>query len=57
MQEKGNSPSQPYQNSKGIHEVEAQKGESSMVKEVEAVITLRSGKEVDMPTCKLEHKV
>ncbi|RVW19185.1 hypothetical protein CK203_093884 [Vitis vinifera] len=56
VQEKGNFPSQPYQNSKGIHEVEAQKGESSMVKEVKTVITL-SGKEVDMPTCKLEHKV
>ena len=57
VQEKENSPSQPYQNSKGIHEVEAQEGESSMVKEVETVITLRSGKEVDLPTCKLEHKV
>ena len=57
VQEKGNSPSQPCQNSKGIHEVEAQKGESSMVKEVEAVITLRSGKEVNMPTSKLKHEV
>ncbi|RVX06214.1 hypothetical protein CK203_027496 [Vitis vinifera] len=57
VQEKGNFPSQPYQNSKGIHEVEAQKGESSMVKEVKMVITLRSGKEVDLPTSKLEHKV
>ena len=56
MQEKENSPSQPYKNSKGIHEVEAQEGESSMVKEVKTVITL-SGKEVDLPTCKLEHKV
>ena len=28
-----------------------------MVKEVKAVITLRSGKEVDLPTSKLEHKV
>ena len=54
MQEKGNFPSQPYQ--KGIHEVEAQKGESSMVKEVKTIITL-SGKEVDLPTSKLEHKV
>ena len=34
VQEKENSPSQPHQNSKGIHEVETQKGESSMVKEV-----------------------
>ena len=57
MQEKENSPSQPYQNSMSIHEVEAQEGESSMVKEVKTVITLRSGKEVDLPTCKLEHKV
>ncbi|RVW76490.1 hypothetical protein CK203_053371 [Vitis vinifera] len=57
VQEKENSPSQPYQNSMSIHEVEAQEGESSMVKEVEEVITLRSGKEVDLPTCKLEHKV
>ncbi|RVX02263.1 hypothetical protein CK203_028284 [Vitis vinifera] len=32
------------------------RGESSMVKEIEEVITLRSGKEVDLPTCKLEHK-
>ena len=46
-----------YQNSKGIHEVEAQNGESSMVKEVKTVITLKSGKEVDLPTSKLEHKV
>ncbi|RVW13080.1 hypothetical protein CK203_108959 [Vitis vinifera] len=57
VQEKGSFPSQPYQNSKGIHEVEARKGESSMVKEVKTVITLRSGKEVDLPTSKLEHKV
>ncbi|RVW22073.1 hypothetical protein CK203_110933 [Vitis vinifera] len=56
MQEKENSPSQPYQNSKGIHVVEAQEEESSMEKEVKTVITL-SGKEVDLPTCKLEHKV
>ncbi|RVW22524.1 hypothetical protein CK203_108929 [Vitis vinifera] len=57
VQEKRNFPSQPYQNSKGVHEMEAQKGESSMVKEVKAIITLRSGKEVDLPTSKLEHKV
>ena len=56
VQEKGNFPSQPYQNSKGIHQVETKKGELSMVKEVKMVITL-SGKEVDLPTCKLEHKV
>ncbi|RVW59595.1 hypothetical protein CK203_107445 [Vitis vinifera] len=43
VQEKGNLPSQPYQNSKGIHEVEAKKEESSMVKEVKTVITLSRG--------------
>ncbi|RVW36255.1 hypothetical protein CK203_107276 [Vitis vinifera] len=42
--------------SKGIHEVEAQEGESSQVREVKAVITLRSGKEVDLPTSKPEHE-
>ncbi|RVW73339.1 hypothetical protein CK203_057751 [Vitis vinifera] len=39
MQEKENSHSQPYQNSMSIHEVEAQEGESSMVKEVKTIIT------------------
>ncbi|RVW20042.1 hypothetical protein CK203_114955 [Vitis vinifera] len=57
VQEKENSPSQSYQNSMSIHEMEAQEGESSMVKEIEEVITLRSGKEVDLPTYKLDHKV
>ena len=56
VQEKGKFPSQPHQNPKGIHEVEAQEGESSQVREVKAVITLRSGKEVDMPTSKPEHE-
>ncbi|RVW68909.1 hypothetical protein CK203_064292 [Vitis vinifera] len=42
--------------SKGIHEVEAQEGESSQVREVRAVITLRSGKEVDLPTSKPERE-
>ncbi|RVW52150.1 hypothetical protein CK203_077791 [Vitis vinifera] len=41
--------------SKGIHEVEAQEGESSKMREVKAVITLRSGKEVDQPTSKPKH--
>nr|CAN81721.1 hypothetical protein VITISV_001181 [Vitis vinifera] len=40
MQEKENSSSQPHQNQKGIHEMEAKEGD----------------KEVDLPTCKLEHK-
>ena len=55
VQEKGKVPSQPHQNPKGIHEVEAQEGEYSKVREVKAVITLRSGKEVDQPTSKPKH--
>ena len=57
MQEKENSPSQPYQNSMSIHEMQAKEGETSQKREVKEVITLRSGKKVDLPTCKLEHKV
>ncbi|KAL6329579.1 hypothetical protein AAG906_022283 [Vitis piasezkii] len=56
VQEKGRFPSQPHQNPKAIHEVEAQEGESSQMKEVKAVITLRSGKEVDLPTTKPENE-
>ena len=55
MQEKEKFPFQPHQNPKGIHEVEAQEGESSKVREVKVVITLRSGKEVDQPTSKPKH--
>ena len=40
-----------------IHEMETKEGEPSQKREVKEVITLRSGKEVDLPTCKLEHKV
>ena len=57
VQEKGNFTSQPHQNEKGIHKIEAKEGESSQKKEVKEVITLRSGKKVDLPTCKLKHKV
>ncbi|RVW60972.1 hypothetical protein CK203_051345 [Vitis vinifera] len=39
--EKGKFPSQPSQNPKGVHEVETQDGESSNLREVKAVITLR----------------
>ncbi|KAL6340792.1 hypothetical protein AAG906_030916 [Vitis piasezkii] len=45
-----------YNASYAIHEVEAQEGESSQMREVKAVITLRSGKEVDLPTTKPEHE-
>ena len=52
MQEKGRFPSQPHQNPKGTHEVETHKGESSQVRDVKALITLRSGKKVEPPTPK-----
>ncbi|RVW81614.1 hypothetical protein CK203_049468 [Vitis vinifera] len=45
-------PSQPHQNPKGIHEVETHEGESSQVRDVKALITLRSGKKVELPTPK-----
>ena len=49
VNEKGKFPSQPSQNPKGVHEVETQEGDSSKLREVKAVITLRSGKEVINP--------
>ena len=52
LQEKGRFPSQPHQNPKGIHEVETHEGESSQVRDVKALITLRSGKKVELPTPK-----
>ncbi|RVW18308.1 Uncharacterized protein K02A2.6 [Vitis vinifera] len=35
-----------------VHEVESQEGESSQVKDVKALITLRSGKKIEQPTPK-----
>ncbi|RVW70820.1 hypothetical protein CK203_061966, partial [Vitis vinifera] len=52
LQEKGRFPSQPNQNPKGVHEVESHEGESSQVKDVKALITLRSGKKIEHPTPK-----
>ncbi|WJZ92671.1 hypothetical protein VitviT2T_011655 [Vitis vinifera] len=52
VQKKGRFPSQPHQNPKGIHEVETHEGESSQVRDVKALITLRSGKKVELPTPK-----
>ena len=50
VQENGRFPSQPHQNPKGVHEVEIQEGESSQMKDVKALITLRSGKKIEKPT-------
>ncbi|KAL6310560.1 hypothetical protein AAG906_015298 [Vitis piasezkii] len=52
VQEKERFPSQPHQNPKGIHEVKTHEGESSQVRDVKALITLRSGKKVELPTPK-----
>ncbi|RVW70695.1 Pro-Pol polyprotein [Vitis vinifera] len=52
LQEKGRFPSQPHQNPKCVHEVESHEGESSQVKDVKALITLRSGKKIEQPTPK-----
>ena len=51
VQERGRFPSQTLQNPKGIHEVGS--SNNSGMDEVKAVITLRSGKEVDQPMPKL----
>ena len=45
VQERGRFPSQTLPNPKGIHEVGSSK--NSGMDEVKAIITLRSGKEVD----------
>ena len=47
VQERGRFPSQTLPNPKGIHEVES--SSNSGMDEVKAIITLRSGKEVDQP--------
>ena len=52
VQKKGRFPSQPHQNPKGIHEVETHEEKSSQVRDVKALITLRSGKKVELPTPK-----
>nr|CAN68768.1 hypothetical protein VITISV_024756 [Vitis vinifera] len=52
VQEEGRFPSQPHQNPKGVHEVESLEGESSQIKDVKALITLRSGKKIENPTPK-----
>ncbi|RVW21480.1 hypothetical protein CK203_112628 [Vitis vinifera] len=49
---KGKISFSTHQNPKGVHEVESQEGESSQVKDVKALITLRSGKKIEQPTPK-----
>ena len=47
MQERGRFPSQTLPNPKGIHEVGS--SSNSRFDEVKAIITLRSGKEIEQP--------
>ena len=50
VQERGRFPSQTLPNPKGVHEVGS--SSNSRMDEVKAIITLRSGKEVDQPMLK-----
>ena len=52
MQEKGKFPSQTQQNPKGIHQVVSANEAAPKMDEVKAIITLRSGKQIDQPTPK-----
>ena len=47
MQEKGKFPSQTQPNPRGVHELSSSNEPTSRIDEVKAVITLRSGKEVE----------
>ena len=52
MQEKGKFPSQTQPNPRGVQELSSSSESISRIKEVKAVITLRSGKEVEQPVPK-----
>ena len=52
VQEKGKSPSQTQPNPRGVHEVSSTSEPTPIMDEVKAVITLRSGKEVEQPVLK-----
>ena len=52
IQEKGKFPSQKQPNSSELHEEGSSSNPSSKLNEVKAIITLRSGKELTMPSPK-----
>ena len=52
VQEKGKFPSQTQPNPKEVHELSSSSEPTSRIDEVKAVITLRSGKEVEQPVPK-----
>ena len=49
MQEKGKFPSQTQPNPKGVHEIASSSEPATRIDEVKAVITMRSGKQVEQP--------
>ena len=49
MQEKGKFPSQTQPNPRGVHKLSSSSEPTPKIDEVEEVITLRSGKEVEQP--------
>ena len=53
IQEKGKFPSQKQQNPSGLHKEGSSSYSSSKLNEVKAIITLRSGKELTMPSPKV----
>ena len=52
MQEKGKFPSQTQPNPRGVHEVSSFNEPNPRMDEVKAIITLRSGKELEQPVPK-----
>ena len=52
MQEKGRFPSQTLPNPKGVHELNFLNEPALKMDEVQAIITLRSGKEIEQPVSK-----
>ena len=52
MQQKGKFPSQTQPNTRGVHELSSSSERPPRIDEVKAVITLRSGKEVEQPVPK-----
>ena len=56
MQEKGRFPSQTLPNPRGVHELSFLSEPALKMDEVQAIITLRSGKEIEQPVSKLVGK-
>ena len=52
VQEKGRFPSQTLPNPRGVHELSYANEPAPKMDEVQAIITLRSGKEIEQPVSK-----